>query len=74
MKTNVLEPPEPKDKLDAETVNGPEDETPDWDTIVWPVHEENVRVPAGPKLSGRDLGHPRHGLREKPAAPMDSGR
>ena len=43
LKTNVLEPPEPKDKLDAETVNGPEDETPDWDTIVWPVHEENVR-------------------------------
>jgi len=201
LKTNVLEPPEPKDKLDAETVNGPEDETLDWDTIVWSVHEENVRrlrqrifkatkaqdlatvrnlqrmmlrswsntlisirqvtqrnagrgtpgvdgrvvltaparmdlavqvhrtarsfqplpvrrvytegqwktkaarnsrdsrsrspgalpqrvgtrvgspvraqnvrVPAGPKLSGRDLGHPRHGLREKPAAPMDSGR
>ena len=24
MKTNVLEPPEPKGKLDAETVNGPE--------------------------------------------------
>ena len=43
MKKNVLEPPEPKDKLDAETVNGPEDETLDWDTIVWPVHEENVR-------------------------------
>jgi RNA-directed DNA polymerase len=43
LKKNVLEPPEPKDKLDAETVNGPEDETLDWDTIVWPVHEENVR-------------------------------
>ena len=43
MKKNVLEPPEPKGKLDAETVNGPEDETLDWDTIVWPVHEENVR-------------------------------
>ena len=43
MKTNVLEPPEPKGKLDAETANGPEDETLDWDTIVWAVHEENVR-------------------------------
>ncbi len=43
MKKNVLEPPEPKGKLDAETVNGPEGETLDWDTIVWPVHEENVR-------------------------------
>ena len=43
MKKNVLEPPEPKGKLDAETVNGPEDETLGWDAIVWPVHEENVR-------------------------------
>ena len=43
MKKNVLEPPEPKGKLDAGTVNGPEGETLDWDTIVWPVHEENVR-------------------------------
>ena len=43
LKKNVLEPPEPKGKLDAETVNGPEDETLDWDTIVWAVHEENVR-------------------------------
>jgi RNA-directed DNA polymerase len=25
------------------TVNGPEDETLDWDTIVWPLHEDNVR-------------------------------
>jgi len=29
-------------------VNGPEDETLDWDTIGWPVHEENVR-----RLRGR---------------------
>jgi RNA-directed DNA polymerase len=43
LKKNGLEPPEPKGKLDAETVNGPEDETLDWDTIVWAVHEENVR-------------------------------
>jgi RNA-directed DNA polymerase len=43
LKKNVLEPPEPKGKLDAETVNGPEDETLDWDTIAWTVHEENVR-------------------------------
>jgi RNA-directed DNA polymerase len=28
--------------------NGPEDETLDWDTIVWPVHEEHVR-----RLRGR---------------------
>ncbi|HEX5541029.1 MAG TPA: reverse transcriptase N-terminal domain-containing protein [Micromonospora sp.] len=40
---NVPEPPEPKGKLDTVTVNGPEDEGLDWDTIVWPVHEENVR-------------------------------
>ena len=25
------------------TVNGPEDADLDWDTIVWPVHEDNVR-------------------------------
>jgi RNA-directed DNA polymerase len=25
------------------TVNGPEDEALDWDTIVWPLHEDNVR-------------------------------
>jgi len=43
LKKNVLEPPEPKGKLDAETVNGPEDEALGWDAIVWPVHEENVR-------------------------------
>ena len=43
LKKNVPEPPEPKGKLDAETVNGPEGETLGWDTIVWPVHEENVR-------------------------------
>jgi len=43
LKKNVLEPPESKGKLDAETVNGPEDEALGWDAIVWPVHEENVR-------------------------------
>jgi RNA-directed DNA polymerase len=43
LKKNVPELPGPKGKLDAETVNGPEGETLDWDTIVWPVHEENVR-------------------------------
>jgi retron-type reverse transcriptase len=31
-----------------------------------PVRAQNVRVPAGPELSGRDRGHPRHGLRENP--------
>ena len=25
------------------TVNGPEDEALDWDAIVWPLHEDNVR-------------------------------
>jgi len=40
---NVPTPPEPKDKLDALTVNGPEDEDLDWDAIVWPLHEDNVR-------------------------------
>jgi RNA-directed DNA polymerase len=43
LKTHMPEPSEPKDKLDAVTVNGPEDADLDWDTIVWPVHEENVR-------------------------------
>ncbi len=57
---NAPEPPEPKDKLDTMTAfafdvamaalgaNGPEDEDLDWDTIVWHVHEENVR-----RLRGR---------------------
>ncbi len=43
MNENAPEPPEPKGKLDAVTVNGPEDEGLDWDAIVWPVHEEHVR-------------------------------
>ena len=25
------------------TVNGPEDDDLDWDAIVWPLHEDNVR-------------------------------
>jgi RNA-directed DNA polymerase len=40
---DVPEPPELKGKLDTVTVNGPEDADLDWDTIVWPVHEDNVR-------------------------------
>jgi RNA-directed DNA polymerase len=40
---NVPEPPEPPGKLDAVTVNGPEDEDLDWDAIGWPVHEDRVR-------------------------------
>jgi RNA-directed DNA polymerase len=28
--------------LDTVTVNGPEDADLDWDTIVWPMHEDNV--------------------------------
>jgi RNA-directed DNA polymerase len=43
LKKNVPQPPEPTGKLDAETVNGPEDVPLDWDTIGWPVHEQNVR-------------------------------
>ena len=38
--------PEPKDKLDAMAnamVNGPEDETLDWDAVDWRACEENVR-------------------------------
>ena len=34
--------PEPRGKLDAATVNGPED-VPDWDAIDWGAHEDNVR-------------------------------
>ena len=42
----MTEAPEPKDKLGATTtvvVNGPEDETLDWDAIDWRACEENVR-------------------------------
>jgi RNA-directed DNA polymerase len=38
--------PEPKGKLDTMTrvkVNGPEDETADWDAIEWRTEEDNVR-------------------------------
>ena len=45
---NAPEPPEPKDKLNTVTVNGPEDEDLDWDAIVWPIHEDRVR-----RLRGR---------------------
>ncbi len=43
----MTEAPEPKDKLDATAnamVNGPEDETLDWDAIDWRACEENVRL------------------------------
>jgi RNA-directed DNA polymerase len=43
VKKNVPEPSEPKDMLDTVMVNGPEDDDLDWDTLVWPVHEDNVR-------------------------------
>src|SRR6266567_5199903 len=42
----MAEAPEPKDKLGAVAnamVNGPEDETLDWDAIDWRACEENVR-------------------------------
>jgi RNA-directed DNA polymerase len=45
---NAPEPPEPKDKLNTVTVNGPEDEDLDWDAIVWPIYEDRVR-----RLRGR---------------------
>jgi RNA-directed DNA polymerase len=38
----MLIKPEPRGKLDAVTVNGPED-VPDWDAIDWAAHEGNVR-------------------------------
>src|SRR5215467_9985723 len=38
----LVEPPEPKGKLDTVTVNGPEDAL-DWDAIDWRAHEGNVR-------------------------------
>src|SRR3954447_11940949 len=37
----VLRPFEPRDKLDTDKVNGPEDAL-EWDTVVWRAHEENV--------------------------------
>src|SRR5947199_4806934 len=37
----LIKPPEPKDKLDTVTVNGPED-VPEWDAIDWRAHERNV--------------------------------
>lgn len=60
MNDDAPEPPEPKGKLNAMTAfafdvataalgaNGPEDENLDWDTIMWPVHEDYVR-----RLRGR---------------------
>jgi len=42
----MTEAPEPTDKLDAATavaVNGPEDETLDWDAVDWRAVEESVR-------------------------------
>src|SRR6266568_5015835 len=35
--------PEPRDKLDTTTVNGPEDEVLDWDAVNWRQAEDNVR-------------------------------
>jgi len=32
---------EPRDKLDTNMVNGPEDAL-DWDAVVWRTHEEHV--------------------------------
>ena len=34
--------PEPRDKLDAMTVNGTEDGALEWDAINWRLHEDNV--------------------------------
>jgi N-terminal domain of reverse transcriptase/Reverse transcriptase (RNA-dependent DNA polymerase) len=42
----MIEPPEPTDKLGATAnalVNGPEDETLDWDAVDWRACEESVR-------------------------------
>jgi RNA-directed DNA polymerase len=38
----LIKLPEPRGKLDAVMVNGPED-VPDWDAIDWGAHEDNVR-------------------------------
>jgi RNA-directed DNA polymerase len=38
----LIKLPEPRGKLDAAMVNGPEDVT-DWDAIDWGAHEDNVR-------------------------------
>ena len=35
--------PEPRDKLDTVTVNGPEDEVLDWDAVDWHQAEDDVR-------------------------------
>src|SRR5256886_13948667 len=35
--------PEPRDKLDTTTVNGPEDEVLDWDAVDWRQAEDSVR-------------------------------
>jgi hypothetical protein len=48
VKRNVPQPPEPAGMLDTVMVNGPQDDDLGWDTIVWPVHEDNVR-----RLRGR---------------------
>ena len=43
MKGEAPDTPEPRDKLDAMTVNGTEDVALEWDAINWRLHEDNVR-------------------------------
>jgi len=43
VKTRRSETPEPMDKLDTVTVNGPEDEINDWDAVDWRQVEDDVR-------------------------------
>ena len=63
MKKNVLEPPEPKGKLDAETVNGPEDETLGWDRILCAAFADPDRTSGFlPQAEAAVLAHPADGV------------
>lgn len=43
LRSEVTETPEPRDKLDAIMVNGPEDDCLDWDRTDWGQAEREVR-------------------------------
>src|SRR5260370_1167631 len=53
--------PEPRDKLDTTTVNGPEDEVLDWDAVNWRQAGDNVRRMRERAFTGREGRGPNKG-------------
>jgi RNA-directed DNA polymerase len=43
LRSDVVKTPEPRDKLDTDQVNGPEDDGLDWDCVDWGQAEEHLR-------------------------------